>query len=137
DTPVTPLPDGSGSLTSGVIGHAITRGDGIVAEHEWTLSPSMLNQARFGYSRRELNQASLQNGGISVPGIPANSFASVLPIFAVARYQQIGATTAANSIFTTSLHAFVDTSSMVARRPPINFLTGMRRHPLDVLHPAN
>src|SRR5215471_5192094 len=30
DTPVTPLPDGSGSLTSGVIGHAITRGDAFV-----------------------------------------------------------------------------------------------------------
>ena len=28
DTPVTFLPDGSGNLTSGVIGHAITRGDG-------------------------------------------------------------------------------------------------------------
>ena len=34
DNPVTPLPDGSGTLTSGVIGHAITRGDGVVAEHD-------------------------------------------------------------------------------------------------------
>ena len=28
DNPVPFLPDGSGNLTSGVIGHAITRGDG-------------------------------------------------------------------------------------------------------------
>ena len=56
DTPVTPLPDGSGSLTSGVIGHAITRGDAFAGDYDWTLSPSTLNQVRFGYSRRDLNQ---------------------------------------------------------------------------------
>ena len=40
DTPVTPLPDGSGSLTSGVIGHAITRGDAFVGDYNWVLSPT-------------------------------------------------------------------------------------------------
>ena len=75
DTPVTPLPDGSGSLTSGVIGHAITRGDAFVGDYNWTLSPTTLNQFRVGYSRRDLNQTSLQNGGITIPGLPANSFA--------------------------------------------------------------
>ena len=39
DTPVTPLPDGSGSLTSGVIGHAITRGDAFAGDYNWMLSP--------------------------------------------------------------------------------------------------
>src|SRR6185369_16988870 len=38
DTPVTPLPDGSGNLTSGVIGHAITRGDAVVADYDRVLS---------------------------------------------------------------------------------------------------
>src|SRR5215472_14592257 len=33
DTPVTPLPDGSGSLTSGVIGHALTRADAFVSDY--------------------------------------------------------------------------------------------------------
>ena len=47
DVPVTPLPDGSGSLTSGVTGHAITRGDGAVAEYDWSPSPTMMNAARF------------------------------------------------------------------------------------------
>jgi hypothetical protein len=73
DVPVTPLPDGSGSLTSGATGHAITRGDGVVAEYDWSPSPTMMNAARFGYSRRDLNQSSLQNGGITVPGLPAHS----------------------------------------------------------------
>lgn len=51
------------------------------------LSPIALNQFRVGYSRRDLNQTSLQNGGINVPGLPANSFSSVSPIFTVAGYQ--------------------------------------------------
>ena len=83
DNPVTFLPDGSGNLTSGVIGHAITRGDGIASEYDWTLSPTTLNQARFGYTRRDVNQTSLQNGGITVPGAPVSTFPSTLPIFTV------------------------------------------------------
>ena len=39
DNPVPYLPDGSGNLTSGVIGHSITRGDGIASEYDWTVSP--------------------------------------------------------------------------------------------------
>src|SRR5579871_1038121 len=74
DNPVAPLPDGSGTLSTGVIGHAITRGDGVASEYDWTVSPTMLNQARFGYTRRAVDQSSLQNGGITIPGVPQNSF---------------------------------------------------------------
>jgi hypothetical protein len=137
DTPVTPLPDGSGSLTSGVIGHAITRGDAIVGDYSWTVSPSTLNQLRFGYSRRDLNQSSLQNGGITIPGLPSNSFGSVLPIFTVAGFQQIGPTTAANSNFTTSITEFLDTFTMVRGRHTIKFGTDIRREALDVVNPPN
>ena len=137
DTPVTPLPEGSGSLTSGVIGHAITRGDAIVGEHSWTLFSGALNQFRVGYSRRDLNQASLQNGGITIPGLPANSFGSVLPIFTVAGFQQIGPTTAANSNFTTSITEFLDTFTMVRGRHTIKFGADIRREALDVLNPPN
>ncbi|HEY4360187.1 MAG TPA: TonB-dependent receptor [Bryobacteraceae bacterium] len=137
DTPVTPLPDGSGSLTSGVIGHALTRGDSIAAEDDWTISPSTLNQARFGWSRRDLNQASLQSGGITIPGLPQNSFASVLPIFSVAGFQQVGPTTAANSRFTTSITEYLDTFSMVRGRHTIKAGMDLRREALDVLNPPN
>ena len=77
DTPVTPLPDGSGSITSGVTGHAVTRGDGIAAAHEWALTPTMLNHARFGYTKRDLHPTSLQNGGIPVLVLPQNSCSSI------------------------------------------------------------
>jgi hypothetical protein len=137
DTPVSPLPEGSGSLTSGVIGRAITRGDAFVGDYDWTLSPSALNQFRFGYSRRDLNQTSLQNGGITVPGLPTNSFASVLPIFSIAGFQQVGPTTAANSNFTTSLTEFLDTFTLVRHRHTIKFGADIRREALDVLNPPN
>ncbi len=137
DTPVTPLPDASGGLTSGVIGHARTRGDAIAADYNWTISPSMLNQLRFGYSRRDLDQSSLQNGGIAVPGLPSNSFAAVLPIFTVTGLQQIGPTTAANSRFTTSITEYLDTFTMVRGRHTIKFGADIRREALDVLNPPN
>ena len=137
DTPVTPLPDGSGSLTAGVIGHAITRGDALVGDYNWMISPSTLNQFRVGYSRRDLNQTSLQNGGITVPGLPANSFASVLPIFTVTGLQQIGPTTAANSNFTTSITEFLDTFTLVRGRHTFKTGVDLRREALDVLNPPN
>src|SRR5262249_39962739 len=109
DTPVTPLPDGSGLLSSGVIGHAITRGDGLAAEYDFSPSPTTLNAARFGYTRRGLDQTALQNGNITVPGVPSASFTSVLPTFNVTGFQQVGPTSAANSNFTTSVTEYLDT----------------------------
>jgi hypothetical protein len=137
DTPVPFLPDGSGNITSGVIGHAITRGDGIASEYDWTLSPSTLNQARFGYTRRDVNQRPLQNGGITIPGAPQSTFSSTLPIFTVTGYQQIGPTTAANSNFTTSVTEFLDTFSIVRRRHTFKFGVDLRREALDIINPAN
>jgi hypothetical protein len=134
---VTPLPDGSGSLTSGAIGHAITRGDAVAGEYDWTVTPAALNQLRFGYSRRDLNQSSLQDGGIAVPGLPANAFGSVLPIFTVAGFQQVGPTTAANSRFTTSVTEYMDTFSVVRGRHTLKFGTDVRREALDALNPPN
>jgi hypothetical protein len=137
DTPVPFLPDGSGNLTSGVTGHAITRGDGIASEYDWTLSPSTLNQARFGYTRRDVKQTSLQNGGVTVPGAPVSAFPSTLPIFTVTGFQQIGPTSAANTNFTTSVTEILDTLSMVRGRHTFKFGTDLRREALDIVNPAN
>jgi len=137
DAPVTPFPDGSGSLTSGAIGHAITRGDAFAGDYNWAPSPAALNQFRLGYSRRDLNQRSLQYGGIAIPGLPENSFGSVLPIFTVAGFQQIGPTTAANSNFTTSVTEFLDTFTLIRGRHAIKFGADIRREALDVLNPPN
>src|ERR1035437_4032506 len=137
DNPVPFLPDGSGNLTSGVIGHAITRGDGLASAYDWAPLPSTLTQARLGYPRRYVNQTSLQNGGITIPGAPAGTFPSTLPIFTVTGYQQIGPTTAANTNFTTSVTEFLDTFSMVRGRHTFKFGTDLRREALDIVNPAN
>jgi hypothetical protein len=121
DTPVTPLPDGSGSLTMGVIGHALTRGDSLATEEDWTISANVLNQARFGYTRRGLNQDPLVN----------------LPTYAVTGFQQLGPTSAAASRFSTSVTEVADTFSIVRKRHTIKFGMDFRRQALDVLNPPN
>ena len=137
DTPVTPLPDGSGLLTSGVTGHAITHAFAVAGDYNWTPSASLLNQFRAGISGRDLYQSSLQNGGINVPGLPANSFPSVLPVFAITGLQQIGPTPAANSNFTTSVTEFLDTFTMLRGRHTIKLGADIRREALDILNPPN
>ncbi len=137
DNPVTFLPEGSGNLTSGVTGHAITRGDSVASEYDWALAPGTLNQARFGYTRRSVNQSSLQNGGISIPGAPVSAFPLTLPIFTVTGYQQIGPTTAANTNFNTSVTEYLDTLSLVRGRHTIKLGTDVRREALDIVNPAN
>jgi len=137
DTPVTPLPDGSGAITSGLVSHTLTRGHQIVGDYEWTLSPTMLNQARFGYTRRSSNGNSLENGDITVPGIPTSSFSSVLPTFNVTGFQQIGPSSGANSQFATSVTEYLDTLSIIRGRHTIKFGTDIRRESLNVLQPAN
>ena len=137
DDPVTPLPDGSGTLTSGVTGHAITRGDGLVAEYDWSASPAAFNTARFGYTRRRLDQASLLNGDIAVPGIPPNSFTAALPAFTVAGYQQVGPTPGANDHFKTSVTEYLDTFSWARGSHTSKLGVDLRREALDVLNPPN
>ncbi len=137
DTPVTPLSDGSGSLTSGVIGHTLTRGDQGIAEYDWSPTASTLNSARFGYTRRTGNVNPLATDAIHIPGVPANSFASVPPTFVVTGFQQIGPTTAASSRFATSVTEYLDTFSMVRGRHTLKFGADIRRQALDALQPPN
>ena len=137
DTPVTPLPDGSGAITSGVISQTATRGYQGIAEHAWTLSPTLLNQARFGYTRRESNGLGPSNNGLSVRGTPSNSFSSALPTFNLSGYQQIGPSGGANSKFTTSISEYMDTMSIVRGRHTVKFGADLRREALDVLQPPN
>ncbi len=137
DNPVTPLPDGSGAISSGVTGHAITRAGALAAAFDWNFSASSLNQVRFGHTLRSVRQSALENGGISVPGIPAASFGSVLPLFSVAGYQQIGPPVAANLRFATSVTELQDTASLVRGAAILKFGLDLRRQAMEVLNPPN
>ena len=137
DNPVTPLPDGSGAISSGVIGHSLTRADALAGEYAWNISANVLNQARFGYTRRSLDRTATSTANVTIPGVPPNAFATVLPTFTVAGYQQIGPSASANSKFGTSVTEWTDTLSVVRGRHVVKVGADLRREALDVVQPAN
>ncbi len=140
--PTTPLPDGSGTLTAGVIGDTLTRADSLAAEHTLTLSPSAVNQLRLGYTRRKFDRAS---GLLSlplaqatqIPNIPASSFSSVLPTYDVVGFQQLGPPASGNARFTTSVTQFIDNLSLIRRAHSLKIGADIRLQTLDVLQPPS
>lgn len=140
--PGTPLPDGSGNIASGVIGDTLTRAGSVVAEYAYTPSASAVNQLRFGFSRRGFERAALLTGQpasavTGIPNIPSNSFGDAFPIFQIAGFQQLGATSSANSQFTTSVTQFIDTYSTIRGSHSLKFGADIRLERLDVLQPPD
>jgi hypothetical protein len=140
--PTTPLPDGSGNLTTGIIGNTLTRADSIAAEHTLTLSASSVNQVRFGYTRRKFDRNSGQIGQpvsqlTQIPNIPATSFADVLPTYDIVGLQQLGPPASGNAAFTTSVTQFIDNFSWVRGRHSLKAGTDIRLQTLDVLQPPS
>ncbi|MGJ5819899.1 TonB-dependent receptor domain-containing protein [Paludibaculum fermentans] len=140
--PTTPLPDGSGNLTSGVIGNTLTRADSIAAEHTWSLSALSVNQARFGYTRRKFDRDALRTGQpvaqtTLIPNIPVTSFPDVLPTYDVVGLQQLGAPASGNAAFTTSVTQFIDNFSWVRGGHSLKAGTDIRHETLDVLQPPS
>src|SRR6185503_656955 len=54
--PVTPLPDGSGSITTGVTGLTDTRAHSFAANYIHVLNSRTLNELRIGYTRRSIDR---------------------------------------------------------------------------------
>ncbi len=140
--PTTPLPDGSGALTTGVIGETLTRADSIAAEHTWNAAAHSVNQLRFGYTRREFDRESLRTGQLasqatSIPNIPATSFSDVLPTFDIVGLQQLGPPANGNASFTTSVMQFIHNYSWVRSRHSVKVGTDIRSQTLDVLQPPS
>ncbi len=126
-SPTTPLPDGSGDITTGITGNRLTRADSVVAEHAWTISAASVNQLRFGFTRRGSNQTALQTGKSA--GAP--------PTFQPAGFQQIGPPGSANSRLTTSVTEFIEEFSTIRGRHSLKVGADIRLERLDVLQPAN
>src|SRR5262249_40985595 len=75
--PLAPLPDGSGLITTAIIGNTLTRADSVALEDSWTLSGNTVNQLRFGYTRRGFHRDALRTGQNAsditrIPNIPAS-----------------------------------------------------------------
>ncbi len=140
--PTTPLPDGSGNLTTGVIGNTITRADGIAVEHTWNATPAAVNQFRFGYTRRQFDRSSSRlsrpvRDTTLIPNIPVSSFADVLPTYDIVGLQQLGPPSSGNAEFSTSVMQFIDNYSWVRGRHSLKAGVDIRRQSLDVLQPSS
>jgi hypothetical protein len=140
--PSSPLPDGSGNITSGVIGDTLTHAGSLALEHSWTLSPLTLNQVRFGYTRRGFGRSQLRTGRPAsqvsgIPNIPASEFGDVLPIYNIVGFQQLGPSANSNADFTTSVTQFVDNFSTVRGGHSLKFGTDIRLERLDILQPPS
>ena len=140
--PATPFPDGSGTFTAAFIGKTLTRADSVVGEHSWNLTPTSVNQLRFGFTRRGFNRAALATGTNAtqiskIPNIPLTSFPDVLPTYDVVGLQQLGPPASGNASFSTSVTQFVDNYSWVKWRHSLKAGTDIRLERLDALQPPN
>lgn len=131
--PVTPLPDGSGLISNGAIGATRTRAQSLVANELHTFSANLLNEFRFGYTRRTVGRRSVATGD----GSSAGTFGNVLPTFAITGFQQLGSTANTNSDFTTDVTQFYDAVSLQHGRHSLKFGADLRRERLDVLQPPS
>jgi len=140
--PSTPLPDGSGLITAGIIGNTLTRADSVALEHNWTVSANKTNQLRFGYTKRGFERDSLRTGQPAseisgIPNIPVSAFSDTLPTYDVVGFQQLGPTTNGNATFTTSVTQIVDNFSWLRGSHSLKLGTDWRFETLDVLQPSN
>jgi hypothetical protein len=138
--PSTPLPDGSGLITAGIIGDTVTRADSIALEHAWTLSGNKVNQLRFGYTRRGFDRESLRIGrsaseASGIPNIPVSALSDTLPTYDVVGFQQLGPPTNGNASFTTSVTQFVDNLSWLRGRHSLKLGTDWVESPF--MQPPN
>jgi len=143
DQPVPFLPEGSGNITTGVIGLTDTLGQQVVGSYLHTFSAKTLNDLRIGYTRRSFERRGVQldstpSQGLDIPGIPTNgAFNNALPVFNVAGYQQIGSPSNTNSNFRTDVTELVDSVSHLMGNHAIKFGLDFRWERLDVIQPPN
>jgi len=141
--PVTPLPEGSGVLTTGAVGHTRSVGVGIASSYVHSFGGSVTNELRAGYTKRNVRLQAAQLAGpastiLGIPGIPDNpSFPTAMPTFAIAGYQQLGPSTSAYSRTRTDLTQFADTLAFQHRTH--FFKTGMdfRWERMDIVQPPS
>ena len=119
--PMTPLPDGSGNFTAAVNAHTLTRADGVVAEHTWTLSPAAVNQLRVGWTRRAFT--------VDTQVTPE--------IYEIAGFQQLGPPSASNGRATTSVTELLDDFAWTRGAHSLKFGVDLRFERLDALQPPN
>jgi hypothetical protein len=141
--PVTPLPDGSGNLTTGAIGPTEIRSQAAVLSHVHTFGPRTVNDLRVGYTRRSVTRNGLllerpPSAALGIPGIPTKAaFGNALPTFTLDGFQQLGSPANTNSDSTTDVTQVVDTISMQRGRHTFKAGVDFRLERLDIVQPPS
>ncbi len=140
--PVTPLPDGSGSISSGTIAATDTRAYSLASGYTRDFRRAA-NELRFGYTRRAVERTALLLGSspleiLNLPGIPPNAaFQDGLPTFTISGLQQLGPPANANSYFRTDVTQVADTLSFQRGRHFLKAGLDFRWERLDVVQPPS
>ena len=141
--PLTPLPDGSGNITSGVTGPTDTKAQSFVFNHIHVFNPRFLNELRVGYTRRKVVREATQldanpSESLQIPGIPTNgAFENTLPTFTIAGLQQLGPTANTASDFRTDVTQIFNAISTQHGRHSLKFGLDFRWERLDVIQPPS
>ena len=141
--PVTPLPEGSGT-TTGTLGPQDTTAWAFAANHQRAFTANVLNEVRFGDTRRGVVRAAAQlssaaGAALSIPGIPSTArFPNTLPTFTFAgAYQQLGSPVNTASDFNTSVSEVADTLTWVRGRHTVKAGFDWRWERLNVIQPPS
>lgn len=141
--PVTPLPDGSGNLTSGVLGPTKTRGQSFLLNALHTWGSQLATEIRFGYTRRSVQRQALlleqpPSHSLGLVGIPTNgAFNNELPTFLISGFQQIGPPPNTGSDFRTDVTQLVAIGSYQRGRHGVKAGLDLRWTRLDILQPPS
>jgi hypothetical protein len=141
-TPVTPLPDGSGT-TTGTLGPQDTRAWSFASNYVHVFSDRWLNELRIGDTRRSVKRSATSVDGsledaIGLPGIPsAAQFPSTLPTFSIAGYQPLGSPANTASSFRTQVTQIADSLSWVGGRHSVKMGIDFRWERLNVIQPPS
>ena len=142
-SPVTPLPEGSGNITTGVTGLTATKAQSFASNFVHVFNPRLLNELRVGYTRRSIDREATEldsapSDSLHLPGIPTNgAFENTLPTFTIAGLQQLGPSANTASQFRTDVTQIFD--SLAWQRGRHSFKAGLdfRWERLDVIQPPS
>ncbi len=149
EQPVTPLPDGSGSITGtvlgtgGVAGLSNVLGQQAVFNETHTFSVHFLNDLRLGYTRRSNNivgtiLGNTASASLGIPGIPTNAaFNNALPLFTFTGFQQLGPSASTFSNYQTGVWQAVDTLTFTRGRHTFKAGGDLRWYQLNAVSPPN